>query len=132
MVRANFESCTKTKGIRSVDWNTERPLGVGSQFAFIARFLGRTLAYTYEVVELEPDRKMTIGTADGPFPMETTYGWQPLDDSSMHMTLRNRGAPRGFSRLVTPLMGLAIKRANMKDLDRLKRQLESPASTGQA
>jgi hypothetical protein len=41
------------------------------------------------------------------------------------MTLRNRGRPSGFSKVATPLLTAAMRRANRKDLDRLKQVLES-------
>ena len=40
------------------------------------------------------------------------------------MTLRNRGEPSGFSKLVGPIMAMAMRSANRKDLARLKRLLE--------
>lgn len=40
--------------IRSIDWQTAPPVAVGSRMDFVAHFLGRRLAYTYEVVELDP------------------------------------------------------------------------------
>jgi hypothetical protein len=40
------------------------------------------------------------------------------------MTLRNRGEPAGFQRMAAPLMERAMRRANAKDLARLKRILE--------
>ena len=58
--------------IKSVEWKTPPPVAVGSRMDFVAKFLGRRLAYTYEVVELEPERRLVMRTADGPFPMETT------------------------------------------------------------
>jgi uncharacterized protein YndB with AHSA1/START domain len=58
--------------IDSVEWQTPPPVGVGSRMAFVARFLGRRLAYTYEVTELVPRERLVMRTADGPFPMETT------------------------------------------------------------
>jgi Polyketide cyclase / dehydrase and lipid transport len=93
--------------------------------AFVARFLGRRLAYTYELVELVPGERLVMRTAQGPFPMETTYTWQPAGDGTTRMTLRNRGAPSGFSRLAGPFMAAAIRRANRKDLAALRRILES-------
>ena len=112
--------------IRSVEWQTEPPLRVGSQIAFVAHFLGRRLAYTYEIVEHAPGQRLVMRTAQGPFPMETTYTWQTTD-AGTRMTLRNRGEPAGFSRLLAPFMASAMRRANRKDLARLKAVLEGRA-----
>lgn len=110
--------------IRSVEWETPPPLRVGSRLAFTARFLGRDLSYTYEVTELVPGERMTMRTAQGPFPMETSYGWRAEDEQSTRMTLRNRGEPAGFSKAAAPLVAAAMRRANRKDLERLKSILE--------
>lgn len=112
--------------IRSVEWETPPPLRVGSRLAFRARFLGRDLSYTYEVTELVPGERMTMRTAQGPFPMATTYRWRAEDGESTRMTLRNRGEPAGFSKLSAPLVAAAMRRANRKDLERLKSILEAP------
>jgi uncharacterized protein YndB with AHSA1/START domain len=111
--------------IESVRWETLPPPDVGSRVAFVARFLGRRLAYTYELVELVPERRLVMRTAQGPFPMETTYTWQPVGEGATRMTLRNRGEPSGFSKLTVPFMAAAMRRANRKDLERLRRLLES-------
>src|SRR4051794_23534745 len=81
--------------IRSVEWKTPKPLQIGSLLAFKAKFLGKQLAYVYEVVEHVPNKKFVMRTADGPFPMETTYSWEAIDDKTTRMTLRNRGTPSG-------------------------------------
>ena len=110
--------------IKSVEWQTPRPLAVGSRVAFVAQFLGRRMAYTYEIVKFLPGERLVMRTAEGPFPMETQYTWQSVAGSSTRMTLRNLGSPSGFSKLVAPFMAVAIRRANKKDLARLKQILD--------
>jgi uncharacterized membrane protein len=113
------------ENIRSVEWRSPRPVARGSRIAFVAHFLGRRLAYTYEVRELVPGERFLMSTAEGPFPMETTYAWADTPNGGTHMTLRNRGAPAGFSRLAAPMMAGAMRRANRKDLRRLRAILEA-------
>jgi uncharacterized protein YndB with AHSA1/START domain len=113
--------------IESVDWKTAPPVRVGSRMAFVARFLGRRLAYEYEVVDLVPGERLVMRTAEGPFPMETTYTWEAVGEGRTRMTLRNRGEPSGFSKVGAPLMASAMRRANRKDLDRLKALMERRA-----
>jgi uncharacterized membrane protein len=108
--------------IRSVTWRTPPPVAVGSQLDFEARFLGRRLSYTYEVVDLEPGQRLVMRTADGPFPMETTYTWEAVAGGTL-MKLRNRGAPSGFSKVAAPMMSRAMRNAMTKDLERLSRRL---------
>ena len=100
---------------------------VGSILAigFVATFLGRRLVYTYEFVELVPNERLVMRTAEGPFPMETTYTWTPTTDGGTRMTLRNRGEPAGFSKLVAPFIATAMRRANRKDLAALRTILEA-------
>jgi uncharacterized protein YndB with AHSA1/START domain len=111
--------------IASIQWETSAPLRAGSRIAFTARFLGRPLAYTYEVTDFVPDERLVMRTAQGPFSMETTYTWHALADHSTRMTLRNRGEPAGFSGLAAPFMAIAIRRANRKDLGNLRAILEA-------
>ena len=113
--------------IKSVEWKTAPPAGVGSRVAFVAHFLGRRLAYTYEVVELAPGARFVMRTAEGPFPMETTYTWTSTAHGGTRTTLRNRGTPSGFSILLAPIMGRAVRRANQRDLLALKTLLEARA-----
>jgi uncharacterized membrane protein len=111
--------------IKSVRWETAPPLGVGSRLAFVAEFLGRTLEYTYEFTELDPGSSLTMRTAQGPFPMQTTYTWQDSGQGATRMTLRNTGHPAGFSKLAGLLMAPMMRRAMRKDLARLKALLEA-------
>lgn len=111
------------ENINSIEWVGEPGIRVSARAAFVARFLGRRLAYTYAITEFVPDEKLVMRTSEGPFPMETAYTWRDEGDGT-RMTLSNRGEPSGFSRLVAPVMAGAMRRANVRDLDRLKGLLE--------
>ena len=112
------------KNIKAVEWETPRPAVVGTRVRFQARFLGRTLDYTYEIREIEPGRRFVMATTEGPFPMETTYTWTDGAAGETHMSLRNRGEPSGFAAVAGPVMRQAMQAANRADLRRLKRLLE--------
>jgi uncharacterized membrane protein len=116
--------------IKSVEWRSTKPLQVGSRIDFVAQFLGRRIAYTYEVKEMVPGERVVMATSDGPFAMETTYTWSDSPSSATRMTLRNRGAPSGFSKVAAPMMKAAMRRANSKDLARLKQVLERDSAKG--
>jgi hypothetical protein len=112
------------KNIKAVEWETQPPLQVGSRLRFVARFLGRTLAYTYEVREIRANEQFVMSTAEGPFPMETTYIWEDAGPGATRMTLRNRGEPSGFKKVAAPVMARAMRRAMTKDLERLSAILQ--------
>jgi len=110
--------------IKRVEWRSTKSIQVGARIAFIAHFLGRTIDYTYEIKEFVPGERLVMATSEGPFAMETTYTWSDAPSGGTKMTLRNRGTPSGFSRVAAPMMKAAMRRANGRDLLRLKRILE--------
>ena len=116
------------ENIKAVEWKSPKPFAVGSRIAFAAQFLGRRLTYTYEVKELIPGERLVMSTSEGPFPMETTYVWSDAGAGCTKMALRNRGEPSGFSKVAAPMMARAMRRANGKDLARLKQILERGAA----
>ncbi|TFE22573.1 SRPBCC family protein [Cohnella luojiensis] len=111
--------------IISSDWQTQKPLSIGSRIAFKARFLGKELSYVYEIIEFIPGQKLVMRTVDGPFPMETTYSWKAINNNKTQMVLRNRGEPSGFSKVFSPFMSFMMKKANKKDLMKIKSILEN-------
>ena len=110
-------STTWYENIKAVERRSERSA------TFTAEFLGRRLTYTYEIVEDVPGERLVMRTAEGPFPMETSYTWSDIDGGT-RMTLRNRGQPKGFSKLAAPVLTAAMRRATQRDLKRLKSILE--------
>jgi len=115
--------------IKAVEWETPRPLAIGTRLAFIATFLGRRLSYTYEIRELEPGARLVMSTAQGPFPMETTYTWDDAGEGATKMTLRNRGEPAGFAKVGAPVMARMMRRAMDGDLRRLSEILQRGAAS---
>ena len=120
--------------IRSVRWHGEPQVRVGARMDFVASFLGRELTYTYEIVDLVPGRRLVMRTTSGPFPMETTYTWWDeatgAEGPCTGMELRNVGTPRGFSRLASGVLPVAMRRAMRKDLQRLERVLREEQAGG--
>jgi uncharacterized protein YndB with AHSA1/START domain len=110
--------------IRSVEWRTDGPLAVGERVAFVAHFLGRRIAYTYEIREYAAGERLVMATSDGPFAMETTYAWEDTAAGGTLMTLRNRGTPSGFAKVTSGAVAAAMRRANRKDLEQVKEILE--------
>ena len=111
--------------IESAQWKTPPPLRAGAQIAFAAHIQGRRQEYTNQIAEFVPGERLVKRTAQGPFPMETTYTWAPADGGATRMTLRNRGEPTGFAKILAPFVAGAMRRANGKDLARLKSILEA-------
>ena len=100
--------------IKSITWETTPPAVVGSRIAFVAQFLGRRIAYTYEVREIAPGERFVMSTAQGPFPMQTTYSWQDTESGGTRMTLRNSGEPSGFGKMAAPMMAAAMRKGEPK------------------
>jgi uncharacterized membrane protein len=112
------------RNIHTVEVLTDGPVTVGSRVRFVARFLGRSIDYTYEVVELVAGERMTMTTASGPFPMTTEYAFETLDTGATRMTMRNHGTPSGFGAVAAPVLRRAMQHAMTRDLRALTQLLE--------
>jgi hypothetical protein len=110
--------------IKAAQWETTPPVALGSRFRFTSEFLGRRMAYTYEVVDLVAARRFVMRSEGGPFPMETAYLWEDDDQGGTWMTLRSRGEPTAFAGLSAPILATAVRRSTAKDLTQLKAVLE--------
>jgi uncharacterized membrane protein len=111
--------------VKRVVWRTRKPLAVGTRVGFLAESLGRQLEFVYEITALVPGEQLVMRSAEGRFPMETTYSWRDEPGGGTRMFLTNHAEPRGVGRLSSALLKRSMRRANAKDLSRLKNVLES-------
>jgi len=98
---------------------------VGWRVVFVSKVLASRLTYTYEVIEHVPGERLVMRTEDGPFPVETTYAWEDAGDGATRMTLQTSGEPKKHTtKLAVRLMSKAWRKADAKDLAKLKAVLE--------
>lgn len=113
------------RGMRSCAWTTESPIRVGSRYDQMARFLGKEIITHFEVVELEPPRRVVIRSQEGSsFPLTVARTVEPLDDGRCRATETVEGDPRGFYRVATPLLRAMVRRSMHADHRRLGQVLE--------
>ena len=104
---------------------TPPPVRVGSRTEFRAKFLGRNITYTYDIVEFVPGERLVMQTTEGQTRWVTTYTWESVDGGkNTRMTLRNYGEPGVFASVAKPLLVRSMRRATESSLRRLKEILE--------
>lgn len=111
--------------IQSAIWVHGDSLDLGNKVAFVANFLGKEMRYTYEFTKIIDGKKLVMQTSEGPFPMKTIYQWEPISENQTKMTLINSGEPTGFSKIMAPFMSRMMRKANKKDLSKIKVILET-------
>ncbi|MCH8850803.1 MAG: SRPBCC family protein [Chloroflexi bacterium] len=102
---------------------TDGPFGKGSKVGRTAKFLGRRMEYTTEVVEYEPSALVAM-RAESPFPMTIRYEFVERAGRTL-ARIRVTGEGSGFYNLAAPLLAMMVKRNVSRDLRTLKRLLES-------
>lgn len=107
------------RGQESCTWTSPGPIGVGSTYEQRARFLGRPIVSSFEVVEFEPGRRIRIRTVGSGMPLDITREVEPLDDDHARVTATIRGGPTGALALLDPLTRRMVQRNVRGDYDRL-------------
>ncbi len=110
-------------GIKEAHAVTEGPIGVGSQVARVASFLGRKIEYVNEIDRLDQSI-LEMHSVKGPFPMHITYTFEE-DGAGTLARIRIQGDATGFFRLAAPLLAVQVRRSVTRDVNNLKRVLEA-------
>ncbi len=106
-------------GIKQVKVVTEGPVRVGTQVERVAYFMGRRIEYVLEVVGMEAGRRLEMASVKAPFPMRVTYGFEPEGGGTL-ASIRIEGGPGGIMGMLSPVMGMGVRRNITGDLRRLK------------
>ena len=112
-------------GIVEAKMLTEPPVQVGTKVARVAKFMGKRMHYTPEVVAYEPDALVAM-RAESPFAMTIRYEFEDADGGTL-TRIRVHGDGTGFFRLAGPLLSRMVMRNVYRDLRSLKGILESGA-----
>ena len=108
------------QNINKAEMKSPKPLSAGSEIAFEAEFMDKTLEYTYQVTEYTPGESLVMSSTSGPFPMETSYRFSDTPAGGTKVELRNVAQD--------PDMATVIEIENRQDLARLKSILENGGS----
>jgi uncharacterized protein YndB with AHSA1/START domain len=113
------------------EWNSiveearpsETPVRQGTTISTRARFLGRKMESTWEVVEHVPNKKIVQRT-DKPFPFTLTNVFEAAGKGT-RLKGAFEGEPGGFFKVGEPILGRIAKKQFQAQLDTLKELLEA-------
>jgi uncharacterized membrane protein len=104
---------------------SDGPIGVGTTWHSVARFLGRRMESDTVCTEFEVDRTFTY-EATTPFPLTAAFTFESVAGGTRVEQVVD-AEPGGFFKLAGPLLVAAAKRQFQNDLDNLRDLLEGDA-----
>lgn len=112
-------------GMKSATFTSDPPLGVGSTYVQVASFMGKRIDTKFEVTAFETDRSVSIASTGGTFPIQVTRSVESLSELRTKVSAHIRGQPKGFMKLMGPLLEPMVQKNVEKDYANLKQILES-------
>ncbi len=105
---------------------SQGPIGVGTTWRTVVKFLGRRIEGENEVTEYEPNRGYAVKSKSGPFPVENGVTFERVEGGT-RVTLTTVAEPGGFFKLAEPLLVSMVKRQFEADFVNLKDLMEAHA-----
>lgn len=122
---ADFSSSERwDPGVTSARRLDDGAVGVGSTFEVISRFAGRDVPLVYEIVELEPHRRLVLRAESRTVVSLDTITFEPAA-AGTSVTYDADLRLRGLVRVVDPLLGLAFNRIGDRARDGLRETLRA-------
>ncbi len=112
-------------GVSETTKTSDGPIGVGTTWHGVGKFLGRRMESDTVYTEFEPNRKYTF-EATTPFPMTMTFTFESVAGGTRVDQVVD-AEPGGFFKLAGPLLVPAAKRQFKNDLDNLRDLMEGNA-----
>ena len=109
--------------VAQIEQTSEGPVGLGTTYRGSYGILGRSIDWTSEISEYEPNRKVVQKLSMGPTVM--TMGWQlePVEGGT-RFTMSAEGDMGGLAKLAGPLFDRTMKKQMEGNLAGLKAVLE--------
>jgi carbon monoxide dehydrogenase subunit G len=105
------------------------PVGLGSRFRVLARFLGRRAELTYEIVRHEPDELVTLRGENATVVSLDTMRFSDTPGGGTRVSYEADLTLKGPLRALDPLLGLAFHRVGERAAAGLRTTL-APADAG--
>lgn len=109
---------------------TPDPVGVGSRAVMVRREFGRTTEVEYVVTEFEPGRRIAFHHPDAALDFNISFDITPIDSGSCTVQVDVRAQPQGWTRILEPIMRLAMPKRGERITSAMAEVIESaPART---
>jgi uncharacterized membrane protein len=105
---------------------SEGPIGEGTTWRSVSKFLGRRIETEMEITEFEPNRKFTLRSMSGPFPLQAAVTFERVEGGTQVNAIIE-AEPGGFFRVAEPLIVSIAKRQFQGDFDNLRDLMEANA-----
>ena len=114
-------------GVEAAEMLTPEPVGVGSRFRLVARFLGRRIPLEYEIVEYDRDERIVLRAENRSVRSVDTITFED-DDHGSAVVYDAQLDALGIGRLTDPLLAIVFHRIG----DRAAAGLRAHLSAGSA
>ena len=103
---------------------SEGPIGVGTTWRLVAKFLGQRVETTTVITEYELNRTYAGKSTSGPVPVEARQSYEPIPGGT-RITFTAEAQPGSFFKLAEPLVMSLLKRQGEADAATLKALMEA-------
>jgi len=95
--------------IESVERTSEGPIGAGSTWRYMTKFLGRKVETEIETTSYDPPNQASVKAISGPMPFENTYKFESKDNGTQ-LSINGQAEIVGFCKLAEGLVGKQLEK----------------------